>query len=121
MKRTKKLNIKIGSKLQNARLAKGYTQEEVAEKLDCSSRYIGQLETDRSQGSIDLIIELCNLYNITLDDLYSNYLILNYNTKKDDLPNIVGYSQLSNEYRSIIDNTISFLINMQKQTDNHKD
>lgn len=30
--------IKVGSKLQKARLANGYTQEQVAEIIGCSSR-----------------------------------------------------------------------------------
>ena len=38
----KKLNvIKIGKKLQSIRKANGYTQERLAEKIECSTRYIG--------------------------------------------------------------------------------
>lgn len=120
MRRKNKLNIEIGSKLQNARLAKGFTQEEVAEKVDCSSRYLGQLETNRTQGSIDLIIELCNLYGITLNDLYSSYLNFDYSNADDKLPNIIGYDKLNSEYRAIIDNTINFLNTMQNQKNRNK-
>lgn len=114
MKKISKLNIKVGQKLKNARLAAGYTQEEVAEKFDCSSRYIGQLETNRTLGSIDLIIELCNLYNISLNDIYSDYLKFDFNEMKQNFPNIIGYHQLYEEYRSIIDNNIQYLNNLQK-------
>ena len=62
MRRKNKFNIEVGSILQNARIAKNLTQEEVAEKVDCSSRYIGQLETNRTLGSIDLIIYFRLLY-----------------------------------------------------------
>ncbi len=119
MRRKNKFNIEVGSILQNARIAKNLTQEEVAEKVDCSSRYIGQLETNRTLGSIDLIIELCNLYGITLNDLYGIYLkAINLSASKDKCPNIVGYNELSSEYRSIIDNNINFLNTLQNKKKN---
>ena len=114
-----KFNIEVGSILQNARIAKNLTQEEVAEKVDCSSRYIGQLETIPTLGSIDLIIELCNLYEISLNDIYGIYLkAINLSASKDKCPNIVGYNELSSEYRSIIDNNISFLNTLQNKKKN---
>ena len=119
MRRKNKFNIEVGSILQNARIAKNLTQEEVAEKVDCSSRYIGQLETNRTLGSIDLLIELCNLYEISLNDIYGIYLkAINLSASKDKCPNIVGYNELSSEYRSIIDNNISFLNTLQNKKKN---
>ena len=119
MRKKNKFNIEVGSILQNARIAKNLTQEEVAEKVDCSSRYIGQLETNRTLGSIDLIIELCNLYEISLNDIYGIYLkAINLSASKDKCPNIVGYNELSSEYRSIIDNNISFLNTLQNKKKN---
>ena len=119
MRRKNKFNIEVGSILQNARIAKNLTQEEVAEKVDCSSRYIGQLETNRTLGSIDLIIELCNLYEISLNDIYGIYLkAINLSASKDKCPNIVGYNELSSEYRSIIDNNISYLNTLQNKKKN---
>ena len=116
MRRKNKFNIEVGSILQNARIAKNLTQEEVAEKVDCSSRYIGQLETNRTLGSIDLLIELCNLYDITLNDLYGVYLkAIDLSNANDKCPNIVGYNELSSEYRSIIDNNINFLNTLQNK------
>ena len=119
MRRKNKFNIEVGSILQNARIAKNLTQKEVAEKVDCSSRYIGQQETNRTLGSIDLIIELCNLYEISLNDIYGIYLkAINLSASKDKCPNIVGYNELSSEYRSIIDNNISFLNTLQNKKKN---
>lgn len=113
MKRISSLNIEVGEKLKNARLAAGYTQEQVAEIIDCSSRYISQLETNRTLGSIDSILRLCNLYKITLNDIYSEYFEFKINGKKD-AQNIIGYNTLNNEYKSIVDNTIQYLSNLQK-------
>ena len=111
MRKTKK-DFKIGQKLKEARVACGYTQEQVSEKLDCSPRYIGQIETDSSSGSISIIIDLCNLYGITLDYIYSDYLKCLSNS---DNKIIVGYNKLNNEYKKIVDNNIAFLNNLQNQ------
>lgn len=110
----REINIKIGKKLKTARISAGYTQEEVSEKLDYSTRYIGQLETNRTLGSIDLLIELCNLYNVTLNDIYSDYLKFDFDNSKENIPNIIGYYELTEEYRSIVDNNIQYLNNLQK-------
>ena len=36
--------VLIGRKIKNIRKAFGYTQEEMAEKIECSTRYIGDIE-----------------------------------------------------------------------------
>lgn len=114
MKKISKLKIKVGKKLKNARIAAGYTQEQVAEKFDCSNRYLGLLETDKTLGSIDFIIELCNLYNISLNDIYGDYLKFDFNEIQQNFPSIVGYHELNEEYKSIIDNSIQYLNTLQK-------
>ena len=114
MKRISSLNIEVGEKLKNARLVAGYTQEQVAEIIDCSSRYISQLETNRTLGSIDSILKLCNLYKISLNDIYSDYFEFKFNEYKDT-QNIIGYNALNNEYKSIVDNTIQYLNNLLTQ------
>lgn len=114
MRHKNKNELKIGNKLKNARLACGYTQEQVAEKLNCASRYIGQLETNRSFGSISLLIDLCNLYGISLNDIYGDFLHIS-NKKTNDTSSIIGYSNLNDEYRSIIDNNIQFLNSLQNK------
>ena len=114
MKRISSLNIEVGEKLKNARLVAGYTQEQVAEIIDCSSRYISQLETNRTLGSIDSILKLCNLYKISLNDIYSDYFEFKFNEYKD-AQNIIGYNALNDEYKSIVDNTIQYLNNLLTQ------
>ncbi len=111
MRLAKNKDLKIGKKLKEARISNGYTQEQVAEIADCSSRYIAQLETDATSGSISLLIKLCKLYHITLNDLYGEYLDIGI-----DLSNNIsfsGYIGLNSEYKSIIDNSINYLNKLQ--------
>lgn len=60
-----------------------------------------------------MIIELCNYYNVSLNDIYADYLNVDFGKANNSQPQIIGYYQLNNEYRSIIDNNIQFLNNLQ--------
>ena len=111
MRLSRNQEIKIGAKLQKARVSNGYTQEQVAEIIGCSSRYVGQLETNNTSGSISLIINLCKLYHITLNDLYGEYI--DVNTDFSENLSFCGYIILNNEYKSIIDNNINYLNKLQ--------
>lgn len=105
MKRNNK-QIKIGQKLQAARKSCNLTQEQVSEKLDCAPRYVGLLETDKTNSSVPIILELCSLYGITPDYLYSDYIQANH---LQDLSKIIGYFKLNDEHKAIIENNIAFL------------
>lgn len=105
-------DIFIGEKLKKARTSCGYTQEQVSEEIDCASRYIGQIETDRTKGSPAVIIDLCNLYGISMDYVYSDYLKNNSNCNTDA---ILGYNKLNDEHRQIIDNAIAFLNSLENK------
>ena len=61
--------MEIGKKLKEARLNKGLTQEVIAEKLNVSRQTISNWENEKSYPDIISVIELSNLYSISLDDL----------------------------------------------------
>jgi len=60
--------MEIGKKLKNARVQSGMTQENVAEKINVSRQTISNWENEKSYPDIS-VIELSNLYSISLDDL----------------------------------------------------
>ncbi|MDE6476240.1 MAG: helix-turn-helix domain-containing protein [Erysipelotrichaceae bacterium] len=61
--------MEIGQKLKNARIQSGMIQENVAEKLNVSRQTISNWENEKSYPDIINIIELSNLYSISLDVL----------------------------------------------------
>ena len=61
--------MEIGKKLKNARVQSGMTQENVAEKINVSRQTISNWENEKSYPDIISVIELSNLYSISLDDL----------------------------------------------------
>ena len=61
--------MEIGKKLKNARVQSGMTQENVAEKINVSRQTISNWENEKSYPDIISVIELSNLYSISLDVL----------------------------------------------------
>lgn len=61
--------MEIGKKLKDARMKSGFTQEDIAEKINVSRQTISNWENEKSFPDIMSVIELSNLYSISLDDL----------------------------------------------------
>ena len=64
----------IGTKIGQARKEKGYTQEYVAEKIDKSVDTFRGIENGRSVGSLESLLNICNVLEITLDYIFADLL-----------------------------------------------
>lgn len=103
----KNSNIKIGDILKRIRKSFGYTQEDVAEMLDLAPRYVSDIERNKTKGSIDTLVKLCNIYHITPTYVLQDYLDLKDEFKID--PNLVGYYELNNRDKEIISELIKYM------------
>ncbi|HIW74158.1 MAG TPA: helix-turn-helix transcriptional regulator [Firmicutes bacterium] len=63
------MNIAIADRLVRLRSARGWTQEELAEKLDVSRQAVSKWERAEASPDIDKLIALSRLYGVTLDEL----------------------------------------------------
>lgn len=97
-------SIKIGKNLQKIRKSYGYTQERLAEEIEVSIRYVSDMEQDRAKPSYEVLIRICNLYKIGLNQIFSGYLT-DTNNKTLEY-SLSGYEKLSSEDKE----TIKFLI-----------
>lgn len=61
--------MNIGEKLYELRKAKNLSQEEVAEKLNVTRQTVSKWETNQSTPDFDKIVPLCELFEITTDEL----------------------------------------------------
>lgn len=100
-----KQNINFGQKLKRAREVLGLTQEKVAEYLGLGPRYISDIERNKTKGNIDTLIKLCNIYNITPNDLLSEYIYFNIETNNIELS---AFYSLTSENQQIILDLIKF-------------
>lgn len=63
------MNVEIAQRLATLRREKGYSQEELAEKLGLSRQAVSKWERAESAPDVGNLIALAKLYNVTLDDL----------------------------------------------------
>ena len=110
-----KISVTIGKKIQTARLIKGLTQEQLAEKCNVSTNHISSVETGHSNCSFSLMILICNVLDITPNYIFSNFI----SNKNDDIEAIdkdvlLTYLKLKPQGKKFIDNAITQLYDIQK-------
>ena len=75
--------IKIGKFISNKRKEKNITQSELAELLGITDRAISKWENGICMPDASNILELCNILNITINDLFSGEVVdMKENEKK---------------------------------------
>ena len=109
-----KLLKNIGNNIQIARLKKGLTQEVLSEKCNVSTKYISSIERGISAGSVSLIIDICNVLDVTPNYIFGN-TINNDNNNIDVLPTDISstYLKLKTDNKNFVNNTILHLYSMQ--------
>ena len=77
--------IKIGKFIAECRKNQNLTQMQLAEKLNITDRAISKWENGRSMPDSSIMLELCEILKITVNDLLCGEVILmeNYNKKSE--------------------------------------
>ena len=65
------MNIEIADRLVKMRKKKGYSQEELADKLGLSRQAVSKWERAEASPDTDNLICLAKLYNVSIDELLS--------------------------------------------------
>lgn len=61
----------IGKRLKKARLAKGLTQDNLAESLNISIAYLSRIETGTTKVNLRRLSEICNLLDVSESEILS--------------------------------------------------
>lgn len=64
----------IGTRIKTARQNAGFTQEQLAEHLGCSSSFISRLETGRVSTSLEKLYDISIILNVGLENLLYDFL-----------------------------------------------
>ena len=80
---------KIGKFIANLRKEKEYTQEQLAEKLNVSNKSISRWENGNTMPDLSLIPKLCEILDISINELLSGERIENDNYQKKLEENII--------------------------------
>ena len=79
--------IKIGSFIADCRKKQGLTQMQLAEKLNITDRAVSKWENGRSLPDSSIMLELCRILGISVNDLLNGEVVTvdNYNEKSEEL------------------------------------
>lgn len=79
--------IKIGKFIKKRRMSKKLTQQDLADKLHITDRAVSKWETGKCLPDASLMIELCNILSISVNELLNGEMLSNkdYSSKYDDL------------------------------------
>ena len=61
---------KLGLNIKKYRLAQGFTQETLAEKIGIHPTYVGKLEGGKNNPSVKMLFKITCALGITLSDLF---------------------------------------------------
>lgn len=77
-----------GARIKQLRLAKGLTQEQLAEMLNVSNTCITKIENNQRTSSVELAVELAIQFDVSLD-----YLLLGAerDTKKQAFRTVISF------------------------------
>lgn len=79
--------IKIGKFIAECRRSVNLTQMQLAEKLNITDRAVSKWETGRAMPDSSIMLELCDILKITVNDLLSGEVITmkNYKEKSEEM------------------------------------
>lgn len=97
----------IGKKIKKARIAKGYTQEALAEQIDISTDLLRNIENARNIGSLPTLLNICNALEITPDFLFADLISTHNNDYDKNLFNLIDKISVSD--KDILKQIINYL------------
>ncbi len=79
--------IKIGNFIARKRKEHNLTQKQLADKLSISDKAISKWENGRCMPDVAVMLDLCNVLNITVNDLLNGEVVImeNYKEKSEEL------------------------------------
>lgn len=104
--------IKIGNFIAACRKAHGMTQSQLAENLGITDKAVSKWETGKSMPDLSLFIPLCDLLEITLNELFLGEIISDDNLKEKSNQVLfeVITSWLGKINGSILNNSMTLLL-----------
>lgn len=92
--------IKIGRFISNRRKALNFTQNELAKKLGISNRAVSKWETGKSMPDVSIMIELCEILNITVNELLCGKELTVTEEELESKRNVISMIMYKNKYLS---------------------
>ena len=98
----------IGNNMKAIRLSRGITQEQMAEKLNRSINFVSLIELGKSGMSVETIVDICNILNVSSESLFKG--LINYNSNEKDRYILENISTLNNKDKQIVTDLMQYII-----------
>ena len=98
------MNVKrlLGRKIKQYRVLKGFTQEELAEKLNISQRTLSGIECGTNFLSSNTVEKILEVFDISLEEMfYFNYLKSNKEIVNELINDIKAYADDTQKLQTI--------------------
>ena len=89
--------VKIGKFIAECRKNNNLTQVQLAEKLNITDRAVSKWETGKSMPDSSIMLELCGILNITVNDLLSGEVVTMDNYDKELEKNLLEMAKQKEE------------------------
>lgn len=89
--------VKIGKFIAECRKKASLTQMQLAEKLNITDRAVSKWETGKSMPDSSVMLELCDILGITVNDLLSGEIVTMDNYSKESENNLLEMLRLKQE------------------------
>lgn len=108
----------FGKRLQEARLLRNVTQDELGEKCNVTAKHISNIERGTSSISVNLLLSICNYLKVSPNSLFCDSNLPNINNNDNIFPltkhdTLVKYAKLSKNNQKFIDNSIDHMFEEQ--------
>lgn len=95
----------MGKRVQQARKAKRYTQAELAEMINMSSKNVSQLERGMTGISVSTLISICKVLDVSAD-----YILFGIENKSQNNAVSIMLSELSEKEQIYAENLLSVYV-----------
>ena len=107
------INKIFGKILRDARKTKKMTQEELAERLGISLKYISRIENGNNGVKTQTLIKYMNILGITPNTIYASFIENEEASKNVQLSEKI--SKLSDEKKQLLDSIIDLIENFDEK------
>ena len=103
----------IGKRIRKYRQAKGWRQEDFAEKIGLSVTYTGMIERGEKVPKLETFITIANVLEVSADLLLADVLLTGYNVKSSEMTENIA--SLTPSERDRIYSVVNTMINFEKK------
>ncbi|MEH7238867.1 helix-turn-helix domain-containing protein [Bacillus sp. JJ1562] len=67
----------VGQRVRKYRMERNLTQQELAKRVNITENYVGEIERAKTKASLEVLERICQALEISLEQLFTNYEIVN--------------------------------------------